>query len=94
MDRCRHCQHPVIWVLVAGERLPLDRDPVRFEAAGLVAYNPDTGGGCLLRSGDLASVGRWKQGGVTLHRRHTATCPNAGKDPDPPGQLTLVGGGS
>lgn len=96
MTRCDSCHAQILWAaLRGGGRMPIDEKAVPFEAAGLVAYNPNTGGGIVLAGPDLEKVPRWKELGATLHRSHFATCPNAAQHRQaPPGQLTLVGGGS
>jgi hypothetical protein len=72
--------------------MPLDPEPVAFEQAGLVAYNPRTGGGRMLVNAELPHLGEWKASGVTVHRSHFATCPNAASHRGAgSGQLDLLG---
>lgn len=90
MNACTSCGAPILWAWVGKTRMPLDPEPVAFEQAGLVAYNPRTGGGRMLVNAELAHVGEWKAGGVTVHRSHFATCPNAAHHRrGTPGQLEL-----
>ena len=91
MNRCASCPARILWVTLRdGGRMPIDEQPVAFEAPGLVAYNPATGGGIVLAGSHLGKVGRWKQLGATLHRSHFATCPNAAQHRrEAPGQLEL-----
>lgn len=92
MTTCESCHAPILWAAIPGGRMPIDREPVIFEAVGLVAYNAKTGGGRVLAGSDLGRIGRWKQLGATLHRSHFATCPNASKHRRPDdGQLSLGG---
>jgi len=90
MSACRSCGASLRWAWIGRVRMPLDSEPVGFEAVGLVAYNPATGGGKVLAGGDLARVGEWKGSGATLHRSHFATCPDAAEHRcETTGQLEL-----
>jgi hypothetical protein len=90
MSDCTSCLAPIVWAWVGNSRMPLDPEPVSFEAAGLVAYNPQRQTGRVLTGDDLGHLGAWKAKGVTVHRSHFATCPNADRHRGPlAGQLTI-----
>lgn len=94
-DRACDCGAGVVFVSVDGTPHPCDVEPVGTPAVGLVARNPATGRGRVLSGTDLAAVPQWRdRHGVTLHRSHFATCPNArahrARDSAPPGQTALL----
>lgn len=78
MSVCSSCGAEIGWVKTSPDRrMPIDLATVEIGAVGLVAVNPGTGGGRVLRNEDLGDVARWRRWGVTLHRSHFATCPTA-----------------
>lgn len=90
MSRCGSCGAEIIWAKAGGSKMPLDPTPLAFEAVRLVAYNSAKGTCRVLTVPDLKYLGRWKAAGVTVHRSHFATCPNAAEHRrDPAGQLEL-----
>lgn len=84
LDTCRSCGAPIIRVLNvrSGNPNPLDVGPVDEEiGVGIVAYNPRNGNGYTLRQEDVddrdGRLRDWAAKGVTFHRNHFMTCPNA-----------------
>lgn len=75
---CRSCSAPIIWAVVAqsGRRIPLDADEVPPKPP-VAAYNPESGRCRILTANDVAHVDVWAAHGVTYHKTHFATCPQA-----------------
>jgi hypothetical protein len=77
MQACRSCGAAIRWAeMPTGARMPLDDDEAML-MAGVVAFNPETGGGHVVRETELETAGEWRTRGVTFHVSHFATCPNA-----------------
>jgi len=78
---CRSCGAEVIWSPVAatGSLMPLDPQTELAPEPKLVALNPATGLCRVLKKTDMDQAVLWAEHGVTYHRSHYATCPDAAK---------------
>lgn len=76
---CRSCGADIIWAPVAatGGLMPLDVQPELEPAEKLVAYNSASELCRVLRRSDLRDA-QLADPGVTFHKSHFATCPQAG----------------
>ena len=77
---CRSCGAPVLWATVdrSSRRIPLDvAYALEPRTYGVIAYNPQTGGAHVVMAEDHHLVRTWQDAGVTFHRAHFATCPQA-----------------
>jgi hypothetical protein len=79
LGRCRSCGAEVIWSPVAatGSLMPLDVQTELAPEPKLVAFNPETQVCRVLKRSDLRDAEQWMSHGVTIHRSHYATCPDA-----------------
>lgn len=85
LDTCRSCAADIIWALNVKTANPNPLDLAPLEDAeigvGIVAFNPRNGNAHTLTAADVADrAGRlrdWAAKGVTYHRNHFMTCPNA-----------------
>ncbi len=78
MSTCKSCGAEILWSVVArsGRRIPLDVAEVQ-PAPRVTAYNAQTGKCRTLTAEDMRYVADWATHGVTFHRAHWATCPQA-----------------
>lgn len=79
MSRCKSCGAAIVWArTIGGKRMPVDAEP---SAGGSVVLHGD--GTCTV----VPLSG--KPDGVSLHKSHFATCPNAEEHRKPRSQLGL-----
>jgi hypothetical protein len=75
--KCWACQRAVLWVAVNDRPHPCDPIPALTPAVGMIARNPRRGTGKVLAGDDMYRVAGWVAAGVTLHRSHFSSCPDA-----------------